>query len=207
MADLEAGVRRYHDARLHLDVVVLLPGFIYLTTELEYISTVLGTCIAVCLYDRERGFGGMNHFLLPQPGHGEIPAVSRENRYGNYAMSALLAGMQARGSNCNHLVAKMFGGAWVHGDRHGIGAMNRRLALDFLRDHGISLLGEHTGGNRAQQVLFDARCGHARVRVYEDSAIPDASPQEEAFIRRALDPTAVQANQPLQNPVRIPGLG
>ena len=40
-------------------------GQIHVDTSPSAISTVLGSCVAVCLYDTKLGMGGMNHYLLP----------------------------------------------------------------------------------------------------------------------------------------------
>ncbi len=197
-ADRTPGIHRYHDARLLLDVVILLPGHLYVTTDLEYISTVLGTCVGVCLYDTARCFGGMNHFLLPEARRRKPGEGTSSHRYGTNAMADLLAAMDARGSDRRNLRAKVFGGARVNGDQHGIGRQNRDFAIRFLRDQQIEVLLEHTGGNLARQVLFDPRCGHARVRTAGTRALPDGARQEAAFIRRALAPDTLRENQPLQ---------
>ncbi len=194
----DAGVRCYHDSRLHLDVVILFPGHLYITSELEYISTVLGTCIAVCLYDQARCFGGMNHFMLPRQSDGVMAPGRNRHRYGEHAMRDLLEGMQARGALREDLCAMVFGGGRVNGDRHHIGVQNRDYAIAFLQALSIPVQVEHTGGKRGRQVLFDPRCGHARVRAIQQ--IPDQPEREAAIIRQALAPERVQDNQPLQNP-------
>lgn len=194
--DSASGIRRYHDPRLLLDVAILLPGYIYITTHLEYVSTVLGTCIGVCLYDVERCFGGMNHFLLPAAhSTGRVTSANR-HRYGSHAMADLLAGMHARGARRESLRAKVFGGARVNGDRHQIGRQNRDCAVRFLHAHGIEVVVEHTGGHHARQVLFDPRCGHARMRNAGAGVVPDGDPQETAYIQHALEPASLRRNLP-----------
>lgn len=182
------GVRRYQDARLHQQVSILLPGFVHVTSELEYISTVLGTCIAVCLYDRERCFGGMNHFMLPETGGHGLHAEERICRYGEHAMPQLLFGMKMFGARNEDLCAKVFGGARVAGDRHGIGRANREYAMDFLERQGIPVIAESSGGVRARQVLFDPTFGHARVRFPGGMVVPAEEDLELALFDREMKP-------------------
>ena len=57
------------------------------------LTTVLGSCVAVCLHDGNVGVGGMNHFLLADP----APLAEEEshllNRYGLHSMELLINGM------------------------------------------------------------------------------------------------------------------
>ena len=65
----------------------LKPGYIVIANKPTVISTVLGSCVSVCLYDRKRSAGGMNHFQLPSIGKSEDATA----RYGNVATLALIA--------------------------------------------------------------------------------------------------------------------
>ena len=53
---------------LQNDAVKVLPGEYFVHDEDMLIMTTLGSCIAACLWDRERRIGGMNHFMLPEGG-------------------------------------------------------------------------------------------------------------------------------------------
>lgn len=44
--------------------VFLYAGDIIVSEE-QPILTVLGTCVSVCLYDRKKQYGAMNHFYYP----------------------------------------------------------------------------------------------------------------------------------------------
>lgn len=139
--------------------VYLHPGQIYTTAHASLVSTVLGSCVAVCLWDPVARVGGMNHFLLPS---------GRGPRYGNDAMAQLLDEMTARGAFVARMVAKVFGGACVIGGftgaRQAIGAQNAEAAMRFLAAHAIPLRGEQTGGRRGRKLLFHTGTGHAYVK-------------------------------------------
>lgn len=139
--------------------VYLHPGQIYAAGHATLVSTVLGSCVAVCLWDPVARVGGMNHFLLP---HGKGP------RYGNEAMLQLVDAMTGRGAFVARLVAKVFGGACViagfTGPRKAIGAQNTEAALAFLAAHSIPVRGEQTGGRRGRKLLFHTGTGHAYVK-------------------------------------------
>jgi chemotaxis protein CheD len=107
--------------------VYLHPGQIYTARHAAFVSTVLGSCVAVCLWDPIARVGGVNHFLLPK---GKGP------RYGNEATQQLLDEMTNRGAFTARLIAKVFGGACVlaafNGPGSSIGAQNVEAAKKFL---------------------------------------------------------------------------
>ncbi|EPX85359.1 chemotaxis protein CheD [Salipiger mucosus] len=126
----------------------------------DVFSTVLGSCVAVCLTDPSAGIGGMNHFLLPQRAGKEGENV----RYGAYSMELLINGMLKRGARKSRMVAKLFGGANMVRQLRDIGASNVAFAREFLENEAIPLASESTGGNAARRIRFWAADG--RVKLY-----------------------------------------
>ncbi len=59
---------RYYDRVLKSSAVKILPGEYFVTRQEMVLVTVLGSCISACIRDREKGIGGMNHFMLPEGG-------------------------------------------------------------------------------------------------------------------------------------------
>jgi chemotaxis protein CheD len=139
--------------------VYLHPGQIYTAPHAALVSTILGSCVAVCLWDPVVRVGGMNHFLLPA-GNGP--------RYGNDALKELLDEMTAKGAFAARMVAKVFGGACViagfTGTRRAIGTQNAETALQFLAAHSIPVRAEQTGGSRGRKLLFHTGTGQAYVK-------------------------------------------
>ena len=64
---------------------ILEPGYVYITLKPTIITTILGSCVSVALYDRVLKFGGMNHYLMPSKQGDD----GRSSKYGNYAIFAL----------------------------------------------------------------------------------------------------------------------
>jgi len=144
--------------------VYLHPGQIFITGETVLVTTVLGSCVAVCLWDPIASVAGMNHFLLPStPVRG-----ANDLRYGNTAMERLISAMQSKGAVTERLVAKVFGGACVipgfSGAREAIGTKNVAAAREALTRHGITIRGEQTGGRRGRKLLFHTGHGAAYVK-------------------------------------------
>ena len=103
---------RYFDRTFGCDAVKVLPGEYFVTTSDIVLVTVLGSCVTACVRDRDKGLGGMNHFMLPDNG-GELDVLSSSARYGAYAMEVLLNHLLKMGARRSSLEAKVFGGGRV----------------------------------------------------------------------------------------------
>lgn len=123
------------------------------------LATVLGSCVAACLHDPVRRIGGMNHFLLP----GNDPQAGQNIKYGAHSMEQLINAMLRAGAQRNRLQAQLFGGGNVVAGLSGIGERNARFARDFVRDEGLSLVGEDLGGKTGRRLRFVPATGAARV--------------------------------------------
>ena len=142
-------------------LVSLMQGDIHCSADPKVLATVLGSCVAVCLWDKMRGIGGMNHFVLPVAHGGE-----RSTRYGDVSIDELEAGLVRLGSRIVDLQAKVFGGAAVlpFGGGQTVGSNNVQLALERLRRDRIRITAQRTGGVRGQQVRFHTLTGEVFVR-------------------------------------------
>ena len=89
--------------------VYLQPGQLYASAQPSAVTTVLGSCVAVCLWDPIEAVGGMNHYLLPF----FAGAGQGSPRFGNFAMTELVDRLVALGASKGRLQAKVFGGACV----------------------------------------------------------------------------------------------
>lgn len=122
------------------------------------LTTVLGSCIAVCMFDTVRRIGGLNHFLLPNREGGGGSSV----RYGAYAMELLINGLLRKGAERARLQAKVFGGASMIGNLRDIGASNAVFARQFLLDEGIPCVADSVGGTAARRIRFWPTDGRVR---------------------------------------------
>ena len=155
--------------------IYLLPGQWVVPHEPAEITTILGSCVAVCLFDRVRRIGGMNHFLLATGG-----ALFRErSRYGDTACEDLLQCFFASGTRASDLEAWILGGASVGGSgRSGegapLGSRNADVARSILRSHGIAIRHDDTGGLSARRLRFQSGFGVLEVKVI-DGVAPTAT--------------------------------
>jgi chemotaxis protein CheD len=126
-----------------------------------FLSTILGSCIAACIWDGVAGIGGMNHFLLPGDGKHRQPG-SDALRYGVHAMELLVNGLLQRGAMKSRMRAKLFGGARMIKGLTDIGALNATFAEKYLGDERIALVGGSLRGEQGRRIQFWPVSGRAR---------------------------------------------
>ncbi|MEJ8561285.1 chemotaxis protein CheD [Yoonia sp. GPGPB17] len=140
-------------------VITIVQGDFAVSTNPDVImSTVLGSCVAVCLYDPDAGVGGMNHFLLAGTGGQR----GRDLRYGVNAMELLINRLLRAGAERHKLRAKLFGGARMTTHARDIGPSNANFAEEFLKQEGIPCISQSLGGEQARRVQFTPTTGAAR---------------------------------------------
>ncbi|PTQ75404.1 chemotaxis protein CheD [Celeribacter persicus] len=130
------------------------------------ISTILGSCVATCLWDPVARIGGMNHFLLP-----EGPAMRSDvSSFGAHAMELLINSLVRHGARRERLRAKVFGGAEMYKGLTDAGTQNGMFVLSYLARENIPCDGQSLGGTLARRVEFMPALGKARQKL-----VPDAS--------------------------------
>lgn len=140
------------------------------------LTTVLGSCVAACLFDGLAGVGGMNHFLLSEPRGGDVAFGEQSERYGAYAMELLINEMLKAGAARSRIKAHLYGGANMHAGMQEIGSANAKFAVSFLARDGIPLTFSNLGGNAARRVDFRAVRGQARCRVLANEVPVETRP-------------------------------
>jgi chemotaxis protein CheD len=147
-----------------LQQAYLHAGHMVISREPCRVTTVLGSCVAVGLWDPTSGVGGVNHFLLPQGNDPESP------RFGNVAVRTLIREVVAAGGRRRMLQAKLFGGACVlrafkgaAGGTH-LGQKNVEIARQILIDEGIPVTAQDVEGDRGRKLIFQTHDGAAWVR-------------------------------------------
>ena len=144
--------------------VYLLPGQLHASAEPCRITTILGSCVSICLFDATRLAGGMNHFLLPIANSAEGDSL----RYADHATVALLEKLMAIGCHLENMTAKIFGGAALFQSsrqyRDSLGAKNVAAAVQILRNADIPIVARETGGKHGRKVIFDTEEGVAWAR-------------------------------------------
>ncbi len=137
------------------------------------LTTILGSCVAMCLRDPDTGVGGMNHFLLPE---GDGAGTDAGRRYGAYAMELLINDVLKAGARRDRLEAKLFGGGRMFASLKDVGLANADFAERFLRDEGIPVVGGSLRGTGGRRLHYWPATGRALQRAVTDNHVPVAAP-------------------------------
>lgn len=142
----------------------LEPGYIYFSRSPAIVQTVVGSCVAVCLWDRALCCGGMNHFLRPATRE----ASEATPRFGNVAIAALIRIMEEAGCRRTDMVAQVTGGGYPEDDgaTPGVreyGMANVQMAREVLGRKGIGIVSEDVGGSLGRKLVFDTSTGQLVV--------------------------------------------
>jgi chemotaxis protein CheD len=142
------------------DNYFLETGFIFIATKPTVISTVLGSCVSVSIYDKRCKVGGMNNFQFPYIREKRKTTV----RYGNVAIFALIHMMTNNGSKLKHLEAQIFGGAYnPMVSPKDVGRENIMVARDILEQKRVFVVSEDVGGEKGRKIVFDTNANEIAV--------------------------------------------
>ena len=146
----------------------LYPSSFFASKDPYVVKTVLGSCVAVCLWDKRLHIGGINHYMLPSWSGNDLASP----KYGNIAIDKLVAKMLSMGSRLEDLQAKVFGGGElldIGGVRSStmIGERNITIAKIMLEEKKIPVVGSSTGGKRGRKILFFTDTGEVRHKFLE----------------------------------------
>ncbi len=175
----------YHDHHFRVDTVKVLPGEYYVTRDDMMVMTVLGSCIAACIWDPLARVGGMNHFMLPEGGG------DTSGRYGSYAMELLINEMIKLGARREAMQAKVFGGGQVMHSftTMNVGERNTEFVLDYLHTERIAIVSKDVLDIHPRKVCYFPATGKAMVKRLAHSHPETLATQE----RKGLASVVVKA--------------
>jgi len=150
-------MKRFYSKKYNKTVNMLRAGEYCVSDDGVILHTILGSCIAACIYDQEKKIGGMNHYLLPGIIRSDEILISKVGRYGMYAMELLISELIKFGAKRKNLAAKVFGGGNVLEFRKSDGDVtgsNIKFARKYLELEGIPIQNEDLGGNKGRKIMF-----------------------------------------------------
>lgn len=157
------------DETINLPKIYLHPSNLFVNKKPHIVSTVLGSCVSVCLWDQTVRAGGINHYMLPLwNGEG-----LQSPRYGNIAIAKLIEKMLSIGCKRSNLKAKVFGGASINqvadGNFLNIGERNIIIARDVLAEEGVSIVSSDVGGKYGRRLIFFTETGKVKIKIVQPS--------------------------------------
>lgn len=138
-------------------------------------STILGSCVATCLFDPVARVGGMNHFLLAEP-PAHVCNQQFDSDYGLFLMELLINEMLGLGALRSRMRARLYGGANLNPDLAPIGTANAAFARQFLEREGIPKVFEDLEGNQARRIRFRPVSGQVSARSVAAETAPTQKP-------------------------------
>lgn len=153
-----------------LDSIYLYPAGLVADNKPKIVHTILGSCVAVCLYDKTKKIGGINHYMLPYWNGNGLATP----KYGNIAIEKLIDSMISLGSRKEHLIAKVFGGGAVIDTTHpsfNIGERNIMVAFELLKENRIPIVAKSTGGNLGRKIIYNTQSSEVIHRFVKSEEV------------------------------------
>ena len=185
-------MNQYYDSHFDKQIITIYPCEFFSTHGDELISTVLGSCISVTLYDEKNGFGGMNHFMYANQLHDIDGECAMLGRYGEFAIQLLLDDMMKKGAERQYLKAKVIGGRNIFNlpPEAGIqiGDMNIKFAFDYLQKEKIPIVASDTGGIYPRKIYFDPKTSKVwlkRIKTQNKNDVNVILQKEKSYLMSA----------------------
>ena len=179
----------YFDNHFNKKIITIYPGEFYTSNDNEMISTVLGSCISIALFDSEKKIGGLNHFMLAKDTSIEDDRESNRlmGKFGEYAMELLLKDVLQKGAKLENLQAKVFGGSNVFNlpAKTGaqVGEVNIKFAFDYLKQKKIPVVTSNTGGTAPRKIFFDPISSKVYLKYIQNRNVDaQLESKEEAYL-------------------------
>ncbi len=173
--------------------ITVAPGDQHATKDACVISTLLGSCVACCLWDPETKVAGMNHFLLANRRYArEMPvSLTEAGRYGVQSMEMLINAMIKLGADKRRLHAKAFGGGQVlislsKDNFNCVGNVNERFIREFLKAEGIPLDSEDLGGELGRVIRFRTDTYTVYRRFVKKTATVLVETEEKLYWKKSI---------------------
>jgi len=150
-----------------MEKLFLYPSALFASSKPHEITTILGSCVSVCLYDANLGIGGINHYMLPYWNGKGLASP----KYGNIAIEKLISKLISLGCDKNNLVAKVFGGGEViqsNNNQFSIGERNIEVANTMLKEQKIRIFSSSTGGKNGRKIIFNTATGDVMHRFIQN---------------------------------------
>ena len=147
---------------------MLYPADIFVQKKPYLVTTVLGSCISVCLHDSVLGYGAINHYILPRWNGHDLATM----KYGNMAIIRILEELLMLGSKYENIVSKVYGGAEIltgMPTNFNIGKRNTEIAFEILDEFKIPIICTDIGGNRGRKINFNTYTGEVKFDLIRNN--------------------------------------
>jgi len=147
----------------------IYPSSVFASSTPHDVTTVLGSCVSVCLWDTNLKVGGINHYMLPLWNGNGLASP----KFGNIAIEKLIDKMKFLGCKKENLIAKVFGGANViqsNVNVFNVGERNFQIALETLEKEKIPIIAKSIGGEVGRKIIFNTNTGDVMMKFLGKNA-------------------------------------
>jgi len=133
-----------------------------------FVTYALGSCVGICLYDKQLKVGGLSHIMLPESTMFSNSDINRM-KFADTAIVDLVQDLVHLGADRRRLTAKIAGGAQMFEIQPGslvgtIGDRNIASVKNVLQNLKIPIIAEDCGSNYGRTVYFDLETGIMKVQ-------------------------------------------
>ena len=136
---------------------------IFVPEEATEIVTMVGSSVAITIFDRSKKIGGLLHFLEPQWNGFGIQSC----KYGDIGTEELIEKFISNGSKKENLIANIVGGATIGGfnvDTLPIGIRNVQSAKKILDREDIAVDNVEIGKELGRYISFNSFTGGIKIK-------------------------------------------
>lgn len=128
----------------------------------------LGSCIGIALYDNKLKVAGLSHIMLPDST--QFKNVTNPMKFADSAIPILIDRMEKQGCKKRDIIAKIAGGASMFNfsDKSiisDIGKRNSEAVKKSLKEIGIPIVAEDTGGNKGRTMILESSNGKVTLKI------------------------------------------
>jgi len=172
------------------NLYILYPGDFFATNEDCILTTVTGSCVAVCLYDSVRGIGGLRHLIVPGS-IGTMGIYADEiAKHSIHSMELLLGEIVKAGGDRRYLKAKVFGGAYMIDGENilpGVASQTMNFLEKYVNAEGIPLEKNDLGGKFRRKIYFYTATGRVKRQILQNNeADSEFVAMEREYIEKEL---------------------
>ncbi|ANA40731.1 MULTISPECIES: chemotaxis protein CheD [Geobacter] len=141
--------------------IYLKPGEFHFATKPTVVTTVLGSCVSVTMFDVFSRAAAICHALLPDGPRDDA------FRYVDSSIFRMLEMFMSRGITPRQLQVKLFGGSDMLGataSRPGVGSRNVDIAHQVLASEGLEVVAADVGGTRGRKLFFYTHTGEVLLK-------------------------------------------
>ncbi len=190
-------LERYWDEEFQQYAARIKPGEYYVTRDDEVITTVLGSCISVCMRDPVSRIGGMNRFMLPaSPRGGSYSLTAAANSYGNYVMEQLVNEILKHGGVKRQFEIKVFGGSQILANVKNLGDLSIDFIRRYLGEERLNVSSQDLAGTAPRKVCYSPRTGRVRIKKLDPRFSAKLHARELAYVEQV-------ASEPITGDVEL----